>query len=239
MLNEGTARAQRENPSRFVGLAVFPQDRPELALKVIELAITKLELRGVCAFANTNGRALVGPDSLPIYRKIAELGIPLFLHPASRSVAFGKGFTGIVEWGLNWMYDTSAAALSLITSGTLDACPNLMVVHPHLGGTRPYVRERLVKMENMMSQRDQAHPIGSYLADRFYTDTTSDSASAMKLALETYGRRRILFATDYPWKDRAAMFKAMNVMTDKYLAQAILHENVVEGLKLPRSKSAG
>lgn len=74
-------------------------------------------------------------------------------------------------------------------------------------------------------------PIASrILAERFYTDTAADTPSAMAPALETYGRGRVLFTTDYPWRPRGDMLAALGRLGDRDLARAIVGRNAVPGL---------
>ena len=51
-------------------------------------------------------------------------------------------FGRLAESGLGWMFDTSLAALSLITSGTLDRFPGLKICAAHGGGFLPSYANR-------------------------------------------------------------------------------------------------
>lgn len=219
-LNELTARAQREHPERFIGLAVLPMHEPDIALRVLDRAVPELGLRGVCIHSNVAGESIARDELLAIYRRVEELGVPIFLHPTSRSAMYDDRRSLIVERGLNWMCDSSIAAMSLVYSGTLDACPALTVVHPHLGGVLPYVAGRLDAGASMLKL--QTRPIDHYLRHRFYTDTASDTLGAFGLAARTYGEDRILFATDYPWKPREGMWKLLRGQDGASLEAAAL-----------------
>ena len=141
LVNELVAAAQREHPARFVGLAMLPMQDPELALGVLDRAAGN-NLRGVTVVASIDGRSIARDELLPVYRRIEELRLPLFLHPGVRSNTFPG--SPLAEAGLGWMYHTTLAAVNLIESGVLDACPDLVVVHPHLGGVLPYVLDKLL-----------------------------------------------------------------------------------------------
>lgn len=64
-----------------------------------------------------------------MFARIAELGVPLFLHPGLRSATRDRTHGFREEVGLTWMYQTARAALELVDSGMLDAIPDLVVVH--------------------------------------------------------------------------------------------------------------
>ena len=81
-LNEARAEAQREHAGRFYGLATLPWQDAEAALEVVEDAIGRLGLRGLLIHSNIDGRPIDADELRPVYARIAELGVPLCLHPA-------------------------------------------------------------------------------------------------------------------------------------------------------------
>jgi predicted TIM-barrel fold metal-dependent hydrolase len=89
--------------------------------------------------------------------------------------------------------------LSLVYEGVLDACPDLTIVHPHLGGALPAVVDRVVECEVDVDTRFE---LRTYLRRNFFVDSVQKTPGAARLAVETYGLERVVFATDYPWVDR-------------------------------------
>lgn len=228
-LNEACATAQREHPDSFAGLAVLPMTDPELAVRVLDRAIGELGLRGVCIYSNTGGTTPISlPELLPVYQRIEAWGVPLFLHPSTRSLAFDDRLSPVVERGLAWMCDTAIAAASLVVDGVLDACPGLVVVHPHLGGVLPYAVGRLSASARVIGR--EVRPVADYLSDRFYTDTAADTAGAFPLAIQTYGGHRILYATDFPFRSRAAMDRTLGEQEAFGLPRATILANRLPGL---------
>ena len=240
LLNEEMARAQRELPGRFVGLAMLPMQDAGAAIEVLEDAVRRLHLSGVCILSHVAGRPIASSETLPIFRRIAELGVPVFLHPANRSSSFHTGEIRPIENGLNWLVDTSKAALSLIFSGTLDACPGLTVVHPHTGGVLPYVISRIASTALPTGTTVERPPTTElsperYLRERFYADSVNPTAGALGLAIAAYGLERILLATDYPWQPRGPRLADVHANVDETQARAIFRENAPVGLRLPPS----
>jgi aminocarboxymuconate-semialdehyde decarboxylase len=204
LLNSETARMQREHADRFIGLAVLPMQDVAAAVETLDEAILKLGLRGVCVLSNIAGRPICTSETLPIYKRMDELGVPLVIHPANTSMAFDLGLSWGIEVGLTWMWDTSAAALSLIFSGALDECPTLTVLHPHLGGVIPYVIGRIgafMETWGRTAPTALAQPVADYLRERYYVDIAVRTPGALALAIETYGIDHVLFATDFPFVD--------------------------------------
>jgi predicted TIM-barrel fold metal-dependent hydrolase len=221
-VNEEFAAAQRTHPTRFVGLATLPMQDPDEALAVLDHA-ADIGLRGVMMHSSIEGRPIATDETLPVFQRLDDLRMPLILHPAVRSQTFAvNGGVTVAEGGIFWMAHTSAAAFNLIESGTLDLCPNLVVLHPHLGGVLPYLLGRLERIQN----ERQEIPIGEYLRTRFYTDTVGRTPGQVQLAMQTYGSRRVLFGSDNPFEQMAWM---KQYVIDEGAADTVF-PNVLPGL---------
>ncbi len=142
LLNEEIGATQHAYPDRFRGLAVLPAQDTGAAIEVLDDAIGRLGLFGVLLHSNRDGGSIADPELWPLYERIAELDVPLFLHP-TRAFAEERVTAYSLEPPLSYMFDTTVAAMSLIVSGVLDALPDLKVVHPHFGGTLPYLVDRI------------------------------------------------------------------------------------------------
>ncbi|HTX07431.1 MAG TPA: amidohydrolase family protein [Solirubrobacteraceae bacterium] len=229
LLNRETASAQRRYPTRIAGLAVLPMHDPDAALEALAEAI-ELGLRGISLVSNVGQRSIARTGTAPVYAAASRAGLPVFLHPAQRSLAAHAGYSPIVEMGLSWMFDTAAAALALVYEGILDECEDLVVVHPHLGGVLPYVVERVAAQARLVESRAR-HPLAHYLTTRFYTDSVGLSAAALRLAVDTYGAERVLFGTDFPWLDRRNSLDFVAAAVDEPTSHAILERNTLPGLR--------
>jgi predicted TIM-barrel fold metal-dependent hydrolase len=205
LLNEEAAGAQRAHPDRFVGVAVLPVDRPDTAVGLLEEAV-RLGLRAACVHSNVGGMPIATEELMPLYARMDELDVTLFLHPTLTTAMtpayrrYGQSLERVT-----WFLDTSAAALALIFGGVLDACPTLTVVHPHAGGVLPFLRGRIEALADSSEGLDR--PFDEYFRTRFYTDSVTETPGAIALAAALYGEDRILFATDHPWFSRRAMLE--------------------------------
>jgi predicted TIM-barrel fold metal-dependent hydrolase len=224
------AAAQRAHPDRLACLAALPMQEPSAALEVLDRAIGQLGLRGVSLLTTTVDREhpLVTEGSLAVFARIAELGVPLFLHPGFRSTTRLSTRTFREEAGLSWTYQTALTALELVVEGVLDAVPDLVVVHPHLGGVLPYVAERISPLGGSKAR----HPLEHYLKTRFYVDTAAGNPGALRLAIETYGIERVVFATDYPFYAMSSVRRWVENSAGPQAARQI-YANRVPGLRLP------
>jgi aminocarboxymuconate-semialdehyde decarboxylase len=199
LLNTEKARAQERYPGRFVGLATLPLQDPAGAIDELDHAIGTLGLGGVCFPSNIQGQPITTPKLMPLYERVQELNVPLFLHPTD-SIASDRLRDYGLEYMLGFMLDTSVAALNLVFSGTLERYPRLKIVHPHLGAVLPYLAGRIDLEYRMPWCGNSPLPAApsSYLR-RFYTDSVSETPGSLRMALEFYGVDRVLFGTDSPW----------------------------------------
>jgi aminocarboxymuconate-semialdehyde decarboxylase len=205
LLNDEMGRAQRELPDRFLGVASLPWQDADAAVRVLNRAVEEHDLRAVGVYSNIDGGPIAVDDLLPVYRRIEELGRPLVLHPTgSTAMASAYARYGSAVEMISWLFDTSAAALSLIYGGVLDACPGLKVLHPHLGGALPFVRARIASFDRL-SGRGTERPVEDYFHERFFVDSLPATPGAYALAEQMYGPDRIVFGTDYPFVPRRAV----------------------------------
>lgn len=243
LLNAANGRAQRELAGRFFGLAVVPLRAPDAALELLERALSEHDLRGLCVPPNIGGEPIVSESLMPLYVRLAELGRPLVIHPTARTVmasAYGR-FVPQLET-IGWMFDTSAAALALVYGGVLDAAPDLVVLHPHLGGTLPYLAARIDAVEQ--SRPEGAGPKQSapeYFRRNFYVDTVSGTPGSLRMAMDFYGPDRLVFASDHPWLPREPAFASLRAQLDDAERERVEHTVLpgVESMTMGRGRADG
>lgn len=229
-IHQEYAAAQRAHPDRVACLATLPMQDPSSALEVLDRAVAELGLRGVNLLTSNEEQPLVTEGTLAVFARIAELGVPVFLHPALRSTTRHHTRTFREEVGLAWMYQTAHAALELVDGGVFDAVPDLVVVHPHLGGMLPYVAGRISPLGGSKAKC----PLEHYLKTRFYADTAAATPAALDLAVRTYGADRLVFATDHPFSPMPAIRRYVEGNLPSETASQI-YANRVPGLALPAS----
>ena len=91
------------------------------------------------------------------------------------------------------------AAASLTFAGVPERYPNIRWALCHLGGTIPYLVERLDRgFHNFKDCRAKIQrPPSTYLKE-FYYDTVNFDQGALKLAIDFAGADHILAGSDYP-----------------------------------------
>jgi uncharacterized protein len=213
--NDGFAELCRKHPDRFPGfVASLPLNNPEASVREIERAVLKLGATGVQIFSNVGGRPLDDPEFLPIFEKMAELNLPIWLHPA-RQANFPDYLTEKKSklemwWVFGWEYETSVAMARILYAGYFDRWPNLKIIAHHMGAMIPSCEGRIGPGLDQLGARTSDEDLTVYsrrLKKRaldyfkmYYADTaTFGAVGSMKCGLEFFGADQVLFASDSPF----------------------------------------
>jgi aminocarboxymuconate-semialdehyde decarboxylase len=198
MVNDEFKEAIDSRGTRFAALATLPLNDPKASLREFERATNQLGLRGAMLFSNVNGIALSDERFWPIYEAANDRAALLYIHPAHPvNVDMMREFWLMPLVG--FLYDTTLAAASLVFSGVPERFPKIRWALCHLGGTIPYLVERLDRgFHNFKDCRAKIQrPPSSYLKE-FYYDTVNFDPGALKLAIDFAGTDHILAGSDYP-----------------------------------------
>jgi aminocarboxymuconate-semialdehyde decarboxylase len=203
IVNEAWSDMQRKRPGKFFGVAAIPLQDTQLAIDELEHAIGTLDLRGVSLPGSIAGEPVDAPRLEPFYARVAELGVPMFLHPTDgQLVDVMEGYENMVYKSLGRVVDSSIGVLRMVLSGLFDRHPDLKLLHFHAGGVLPYAAGRLDKNARVADLEEQPT---AYLK-RMWVDTAMPHPLTLKMALEFYGEDRVLYGSDNPcWNPMAAL----------------------------------
>ena len=197
--NDAFAKVRAERRSRFLPLATLPLCDPTASRTELVRAMDELKFPGAMLFSNVNGTGLDDNQFWPIYEVANEREAVMMIHPTSP-----VGVEAMSEYWLmplnGFLFDTTLAASKLVFSGVVRRYPKIKWVLGHLGGTIPYLAERLDRGWRAFKEC-RAHidePPTTYLKRHFWYDTVNFAAGPLKLAIEFAGVDRILAGSDYP-----------------------------------------
>jgi len=197
--NDGIAELCRRYPERFVGLATLPMQDVDAALREMERAVRELGMRGVYLATSVDGQYLDDPVFEPVWALSGELGVPVFVHPATY---MGEDVLGRFHLFNTIGFPTETAALvgRLIYSGLLDRLPGVRVVLAHGGGVFPFLLGRMDHAHRSRRELQEAapRPPSGYL-DRFYFDTVVHGDGALAYVVRTVGVGRMVLGSDAPY----------------------------------------
>jgi predicted TIM-barrel fold metal-dependent hydrolase len=206
--NDAMAELCARHPRRF------PNFVAALSLAEARRAVKELHAGGVQIFTNVAGRPLDEGAFEPIFATMAELDLPIWLHPARTAsmTDYPAEAKSRFEmwWCFGWPYDTSVAMVRMVFNGLLDRYPKLKIVTHHLGGMIPFYDGRigpgLQVLGSRTSDEDYSNILPSlkrphldYMHD-FYGDTAlfGGGIHAVRCGLEFFGADHVVFATDTP-----------------------------------------
>ena len=199
--NDAFAAIRTERPRRFCPLATLPLCDPAASARELARAIDELHLPGAMLFSNVNGVGLDDQRFWPIYEIANDRGAVLMIHPT-----YPVGVEAMNEYWLmplnGFLFDTTLAASKLVFSGVVKRYPRIRWVLGHLGGTIPYLAERLDRgwraFKECRTHIDE--PPTTYLKKHFWYDTVNFAAGPLKLAIDFAGAGHVLAGSDYPHK---------------------------------------
>ena len=194
--NDALAEAHGRYPERLVGLATLPMQVPDLALAELDRVASLPGIKGIYLATRVLDRELSDPIFFPLYERIEDLGLPIFLHPLE--VIGAERLNPYFLFNLlGNPFDTAVAAAQLIFGGVLDRFKGLEICLPHAGGAFPYLVGRL---DHGWKVRPECRHLKegplSYLR-RFHYDTISHMDEALGYLVGLVGAERVMVGSDY------------------------------------------
>lgn len=167
--NDTLADAVRAYPDRLFANGTVPLQSPADAVAEVDYIATRLGFRGIEIAANFAGRELDDPGLDPVWRRIQDHGLFVFLHPHQTAPPPRLEPYFLINLIGNPL-DTTIGFARLVYGGVLDRFPGLRFVLAHGGG---YVLYQIGRFDRGWEVRPECRehvrsgPPSAYL-DRFY-----------------------------------------------------------------------
>jgi len=212
--NDGLAEICGKHPDRFPAfIASLPMNNVEASLAEIDRAVG-LGARGIQVFTNVAGEPLSAAKFRPIFRRMTEHDLPVWVHPMRGpqfpDYASEKTSENEIWFSFGWPYETTACMTRLIYSGLFDEMPKLKIISHHMGGMIPYFAGKIDlgfrqiffgTPERNPAAEDcklKMHPRKYY--EMLYADTAlNGEVAATRCGHAFFKTDRCLFATDAPF----------------------------------------
>ncbi|HET6443688.1 MAG TPA: amidohydrolase family protein [candidate division Zixibacteria bacterium] len=199
-MNDSIAQRVTAYPDRFLGLATVPLQDVDTSIQEARRAIKELGLHGFQIGSNVNGRNLNHPELFPFFAAVAELGVPLFIHPYIPAGAermqdyYLHNLVGMVA-------ETGLAIASIIFGGIVERLPELKICFAHAGGVFPYIVGRhdhgyLVREQEC--RQAIPHP-PSYYLPALHFDAITFHPLALRYLVDLVGTDQVIIGSDYPF----------------------------------------
>src|SRR5215510_4947665 len=190
-----------------------PDATPDLT-RIANDGLAALGARGIQIFTNVAGIPLSAPQFRPIFRRMAQHDLPVWVHPM-RGPQFadyaGEQTSEDEIWfSFGWPYETTACITRLIYSGLLDELPELKIITHHMGGMIPYFAGKItLGFRQIFFGTSQRNPVAEERGLRkppmdyfkmIYADTALNGVeAATRCGHAFFGTAKCLFATDAPF----------------------------------------
>ncbi len=206
-VHDEVAAAVQANLGRFEAFATPGLKEPQQAMKEIERCIRELGFVGVLLDGTTDGKFLDAPEFFPVLELIAELDVPLYVHPAPPpqqiSDIYYSGLPGelghllsIAGWG--WHAENGLHMLRLIVSGVMDRLPRLRVIVGHMGEGVPYALARSSGILSGPAKLQRS--VADTLKQQFWVTTSGYfTRPPFECARGVLGFDRLMYSVDYPF----------------------------------------
>lgn len=176
-----------------------------LSLKNIDESVKEIErthaegFRAVLLYPHVDGEMLVDTEIMePIYQKISEHNLPIFLHGAG--TAQSPSLKRLEDGGAGVAYavlsdgEVAECCLRMIASGVFDRYPNLKIVIRSSGGGIPLLLHRFF-WKHKGPKGEQKY--SEIFLDHFLIDCASSDAPTLAFLIAKMGENNIVFGSDY------------------------------------------
>jgi aminocarboxymuconate-semialdehyde decarboxylase len=214
MANDALAAICDRHRDRFPAfVASLPMNNVEAALAEIDRALG-IGARGVQVFTNVAGEPLSLPKYRPIFARMAEHDLPVWVHPMRGAqvadYASEKTSENEIWFSFGWPYETTACMTRLIYSGLLDELPKLKIISHHMGGMIPFFAGKIdLGFRQIFFGTPERNPVAEEAGlkqhpRRYYEMLYADTAVNGEIAPTRCGHAffktaHCLFATDAPF----------------------------------------
>jgi predicted TIM-barrel fold metal-dependent hydrolase len=176
-----------------------------LSLKNVAASVQEIErtaargFRAVLLYPHVDGEMLVDtPVMEPIFAKISQLDLPIFLHGAG--TAQDPTLARLEDGGAGVAYavlsdgEVAECCLRMIASGLFDRYPNLKIVIRSSGGGLPLLLHRFFwKHKGPHGERRYSE----IFLEHFLIDCASSDASTLGFLIAKMGENNMVFGSDY------------------------------------------
>jgi len=200
IFNEALAAEIPVRNHRLAGMAALPIADMDLCVQELQKGMTERGFIGAIVPANGFVNRQAAAYFEPLLAEANRLGAHLFIHPGPMPGATGESANEADNAALRHIVLNVQALLSEVTmtvtmTDLLDPYPDLTVQVANLGGTMPFIIERL---DHVVERRQPDAPLPSSRMNRIYVDTSSFDTQGIEAAARVFGPERVLFGSDCP-----------------------------------------
>lgn len=218
----------KSHPSRFGFWASVAMQNATAAALELERSVKHLGAKGAMIHGYTEVlnpttneieiQYLDEPRCMPLWAKVAELNVPIYLHPRSpplnQQLMFNDAsntrtkYPGLVTAGWGFTAEAAVHSLRLMLSGLFDTYPSIQIILGHAAEGLPFLVHRIdtqlaadTSHHNTAGVPTYNKSLRSYLRNNFHATLSGvRRLSTLRCTLDEMGEERVMFSVDYPFQ---------------------------------------
>jgi aminocarboxymuconate-semialdehyde decarboxylase len=158
---------------------------------------------GLIVNSSVQGRYLDSEQADDFFAMVAELGVPVFLHPGAEPVGTDSVRDFRLVEQVSRFFDVAVSLATLVVSGRLEQYPDLELIAATAGGGVALIFNRLDAVARGrppaegVTRAELTRSPSEYLRN-VYVDTANQNRASQLANVELMGPERMLFGTDSP-----------------------------------------
>jgi 6-methylsalicylate decarboxylase len=192
--NDALADVIRTYPARFGLFAAAPLSNVDVALAEIAYAYDTLHADGISLNMHASGHYLGDPAFDPVLAELDRRHAVVFTHPFNLPGCAGAP---VADFLVDFLADTTRAAVKMLLAGTLDRFPNIQFILPHGGGYFPLMAARLQLGAYLGAGIGQA-TAAKAIRRMWYDSAMPISPGFTPSLLAAAGVEKLMFGSDFP-----------------------------------------
>ncbi len=220
--NDNVGKIIKRYPGRFIGAAILPIDNGQDMLDEIERATEELGFKALSLASSYDGKYLDDAIFLPVYKRVAEKNIPIFIHSQIvNPIGYERVKDPLLTPVIEDVFDTTICVGKLLMADILREFAGVKFIFAHFAGVIPFLTHRFDTTYQMLRGinfvKDLKGNPTDYLKN-IYVDTSGDTKiTNFQAALELLGPGHILWGSDWPAKKDIA--GAINAVKNLNISQ--------------------
>ncbi|MFC1872716.1 amidohydrolase family protein [Chloroflexota bacterium] len=209
VLNESMGRLGEDSGGRLIATGNTPlAEYEKYGRKETERAVNSLGIKAIVISSNFRGKPIDLPEYEPFWAHMAEIGLPVYIHPDNPASTDGRTYEGDYDLAhcFGWPFDSELMLARLVFSGLMEKYPTLKIVSHHLGGGIPFFWGRVEETYEDQKRklgRELPKPLYDYFKLFYYDTAIGGNVAAIRCACEVFGTDQVIFATDAPFGPKA------------------------------------